>query len=225
MKHRKVKKGKVSKAVKNYVAKLVDERIEDKFIIGDTTTVSLSAATVCERDLINGIGQGSNFDQRTGNKIRIKWVKLKTVFELSANSSSNSRIRIVDFVDTITGGGLPQKVGDLNGMYQTGITANQGVRSPLNPLTFGKVFKHVKDKTFNINNLPYFGGAFGSVPKKYTYSRTMRFGKRGLVVDFSGTGNTILDIQKNSIISMVAPDILSATATYETWYHICYEDA
>lgn len=217
---------KVSKNVKKYVAKVMDARVEDKFVNGSTGVLTLTSATTDSITAIPLPAQGSDVFQRTGDKIRIKWIQTRTVIGMVNGSNSSGRVRIIHVIDKQANQAIISGNSDDQGVLPI-FTAGQGFRVNRNLDTKDK-FIVKKDKVLDLQVYPYqpLVGAYSSIAETRHFIHTMRFPK-GLKVDFVGTGGTYASVLKNMIWQIVYPDLITApnTLSYETNYTVCYEDA
>lgn len=85
--YRRKGKGKVAKKVKNYVKKVLDHQVEDKYYQGYVgfPTVSNSDAAVGTSIYFTNMVQGTGNNQRVGNRIRVKSIKINFTFDIESD--------------------------------------------------------------------------------------------------------------------------------------------
>lgn len=193
------KKEKVTKATKAYVKKAIDHQIEQKYI--DTLGVFNTVVGGVNSVLINGLVNGSQENNRIGDKIKIKELRfMGELTQISAPIASNTQAsnmsRVLIIWDKQPNGGAFTFGG--NGGIFNPATANYDAVLNFNTDTVSNRYHILYDKTFQPTVL-----AYGATPingfnsKGITIHRKIKVNK----VTNYGLGNTgtITDINTGSL--------------------------
>ena len=187
---------------------LYDRRGRNELKVIDTdqslsTTVS-STGTVT---LINGVAQGTDFNQRIGRKITMKSIfsKFFLVPNSTLNSVNGNIVRVMIFYDAQTNAAAPS-VSDVlaTNAYDASLNLNNRDR-----------FKIILDKYYTIGAAVYSSGALAAGSPKPAYCKKYR--KCSLDVIFGATGATVGSIQSGGLFMLTI-----AAVTDVTWcdtYH------
>lgn len=207
---RRAKKGKVAKATKRYVKKILDDRIEDKQ--AGTLVAAFNPTDTLTSVLLNGISQGTNQGERIGMAVRAK--KLICRVLLNQNSSiaiARMRCRLLFFWDKQPNGGAPT----LSQLFTT-TTAGLTLYSPIN-INGQKRYRILSDKIYDF---PVDGGATDT-PHNRSIVKSF---KLKTITKYSGGGNAIGDINTNALyIGLIGQTANGMTASFS--YDFRYEDA
>lgn len=167
--------------------------------------------------LLNGITQGTDYNQRIGRQITVKSILLNLLiaYDLTAPSIGSAQngnlVRVMVIYD-----GQPN-----SGTLATGadILADQtSTTSPMN-LDNRDRFKVIIDKRFNLNGMYYSTNLVAGNPTSVYMSK---YKKLNLDVIFSGTANTIGSISTGAFILLV--QVSDPNAAIQYWSRIRYHD-
>lgn len=148
-------------------------------------TSSTSSTANCVH--LNGIAQGDNIMDRTGNSCLLKRLDIKGYVQMNSASSANDQgVRLAVVMDT------QQVSDDTTITWQDVFEAVQPLTSFLQDSQLGR-FTVLYDKVFHLSDLA------GSFRKEFSVSVPL-----GVHVRFNGTAGT--DIQKNGIWLMSVSD-------------------
>jgi len=200
------KKAPVSKAVKAYVARTLDNKIEDKFITKALTTVGSIGTSWTE--IYPGIIEGTAGDSnRIGRRLSIKSIEIRGVLKPA------DAYNVVRMVLSVSSSASP--------MVGSGV----GIDDPLlKPSYIGKVLKRVLfDKYILLNQ-----GLIDSATTEYTpklvpfkYYKTF---KKPIIVTYADSLSTTFD--KILVLSIISDSIIASHPVFTNGYIVMrYEDA
>lgn len=219
---------KPSFGVRKWVYKQFDKRVEDKYkysaplnsnLPNSDTVTALSSGTFILTDL----SKGTNIDQRIGQQIRVKWVKVEcdlTVTGATADLTGPSQARLAIFVHRTPCASTPTITGSLAGLFidSTVGVIGSNIRNPQTSV----VYRLLKQK---IVNFPVHGGSSNSGHRvKVTLFK--RF-KKPLVVTYNNAvTSSYQDALKNSIwFTSFGSGPVNTNISYTYRGMIAFEDA
>jgi len=182
-------KGKVPKAVKKYVKRTIANRLEDKYL----TVVNAGQDVYCNSGGANGylgghltsIGQGTDFNQRTGDKVRLKKLVFNYVLGPDSSLSGVAHIRVL-LVQTICKYGEADfDLEMFTGVAPSTASTNDAI-SDLNP-SYRRKYRVFYDKSFTVGSLNQVAQVGMSVGKIAIFSEHTLPVKS---LEFSGTTTT-----------------------------------
>lgn len=209
----------VSTSVKRYVNKKIDNQIEDKQLItqfANPTTSDVVGQVV----LLNGITQGVDQNNRVGNRVRMKYARIRINLSQASNTPASIREsmhRIIIFIDKQANGALPAS-SDL--LTTTGATAEEYL-SPIK-IQSKKRFQILYDR---YHTLQVHGGSV-NVPQTTSIEIKLKLKKK--IVQYKGTTNGITDLQTNSLLFLHVCDTSSGAVNpieFDGFTDLIYEDA
>jgi len=194
---------------------LYDRRGRNELKVIDTDqALSTTVAVGGTITLINGIAQGTDYNQRIGRKILMKSIFSK--FFLVPNSTLNqvqgNIVRVMVFYDSQTNGSAPA-VSDVltTGVYDSPLNLNNRDR-----------FKIIIDKYYTMGAAVYTSGALTAGSPYPTYCK--KFKKCSLEVVFGGTGATVGSIQSGGLFMLTIAAIDSITWC-DTYHRVRFLDS
>jgi len=204
-KYKTYKKVPVSKAVKAYVAKTLDNRIEDKFSTASIYSV-FGALSTSWTEYYPVIGEGVSGDsERIGRKIGIKSIELRGIM-VPADLYNVLRV-----VVSISSSGAP--------MSACGV----GISQPLLKSTpVGKVCKRILlDKYIPLDQNFMDGEAYVPKLKQLKYFKSF---KKPLMITYGDS--TTYSFDKMIVVSIISDSIITSHPSITTGYIVVkYEDA
>jgi len=218
------KTGKVTKATKTYVKKVLDARIEDKMLSLCYTPGAVSnfpaiitndVGTSAYHFALNGMVRGTSNGQRIGNKIRMKWCRFKAQIFGIAGDVARVRFTLIyknqlHNDDNFGAGILPVN------FYQNGTVGNQVV-SPIDTLMKDQI-NILKDRVYQMSP----GGDL-LPPQVFIDTGKIRLNKTAVFTN-SSTG-TVADFIKGAISGYLIGDNLNWTTINAYSFEMAYEDA
>lgn len=205
-------------ATKGYVKRLLHSNIENKFLTGASTAVAMS--DTLGGVLLNGVGQGDDVFQRAGNRIRMRYLRIRVHATTAVDAAIPAIARIMVLYDRQTNlAASPDTT-----ILQTA-TAGLGYLSPFN-LNYNKRYKVLYDQTRKIQVYAENNAGTASFAEDATW--IIRIPLKGMLTAYAGTGTTVASISKGSLAMYHISDIASGTAnslffSYE--FNMEYEDA
>lgn len=188
-------KTKVSKEVKKYVKRIIDNRIEDKQTIPANMapgTVGFPIGTECiyvtnpAIYLINGLAQGVGLNQRIGMQARCKFWEVYGYLENRAASTASFFVRVIAFVD---------RQSDLlafdGAQLLADNTAGNAFNSPFN-ITGSKRYNILMDKVMEVT----VGGGSTNIDHRIPFH--WKF-KKPVNIKYGATITGIAGIESNAI--------------------------
>lgn len=207
---------KVSKDVKKYIAKKFDKMIEDKM---NTGIVTASAITnTLNGVLLNGIGQGDDYFQRTGVRIRSKYIHVNAVFRYPAANTPTSPI-VIRFM--IVRDIQANQTSTVDGDLLQVATAGSSYISHENWQNRDR-FKIYYDRLITLQPQSASIGTNGMVAiKAYVPLHLVQ-------TAYSGVGTTVASIETGALAMFVVSNVAAGGANSAEWayeYKHVYEDA
>jgi len=184
-------------------------RDELKFVDAISLGTPAVAGTVT---LLNGIAQGTDYNQRIGRKFMMKSIMYRFLVRIDPTAASVGNLcRLLIVYDAQTNGALPA----VTDILQIG-----DVLSPMN-LNNRDRFKIISDKWWNTGA---YNVATGNITTGEFCPQMDKFYKKmNLEVQNSGTANTIGSISTGGVYAIVIADI--ATTVAELYCRIRYTDS
>lgn len=207
---------KVSKSVKKYVKKALDQNTEDKQAGAPLAVVNMD--NIAQTLLINGITLGTQQGQRVGNRIRLKRAVGRVNFSQSgaAATLAPNSVRLLVVLDKQPNGAAPSYT-----QLFTNTTAGEEYLSAIN-VDGEKRYKVLYDKLFT---LQVHGGSTNT-PEEKTVRINIPLHK--VITVYNGTGSTVAAVNTNALHFMYLSDTSSAAANpvvISAQWEIRYEDA
>lgn len=210
------KTGKVSKSVKKYVDKKLDEAIEDKQLVTTFSTTNID--NIPNFVLLNGLATGNTQGSRISNRIRMKYLTIRySVGNVgTAATIGSNQFRFMILLDRQPNGGLP-----------TGATLlkNPGAGSAyLSPLLIDgqKRYRVLYDKNFT---LQCHGGSVNVGEEKKIL---IKIPLKRIPTVYKDISAAVGDINTNTLIFAHMCDTSSGSANpvvFEGQADLRYEDA
>lgn len=172
-------------AVKACCESLLEQKYIEDAIAGTVPTTATTPRVTC----INDMGQGTNANQRVGNKVLVKYLQMEGLVYITANTASDI-YRLVVVIDHecfgsactwaqyVQGGALPGNINALPSMETVGK---------------GKRFTTLVDKLIPVNNTV---GTTNGAAHYQTFSLRVPL---GFSTHYSGNAGTVSDIVRNSL--------------------------
>lgn len=203
-------KNKVSKPVKKYVKKVLDQNIEDKYKIVDNIALTSTQSGVAGLTLLNGMQVGAADNLRLGNVISIK--RIDVAFKVQAQAATQQYCTVYLMFDQQANGANPL----ITNLKNTVVAALQWL-APYNPDAVPSRYRIVRAWRCDLG---VQGGAT-DITKPKIIQQSIYF-KHPVKVQYNGTNaGNISDINKNSLflfaISDGAPGPI-VTGTVQTIY-------
>lgn len=189
-KSKKVSNATVSKVVKNYVQKKIDNEQEFKAIMTNQNSLNLYNGGTGQMILLNGCVNTSpmGLSTRVGREIQNRSVQITISYRVDATSTNDFGIRAIVFIDLDPNGVAPTAVQLLD------TASGAGLDEAYRNLVYRNRFVILKDKYLH-------GPAYNNNGALVTnYSRLIKYKKLKLNTVFnSGNAGTIADIQKGAL--------------------------
>lgn len=225
-------KGKVAKAVKEYVERKIDAGIEDKFLY-DQFVVAAGAGPTNSGVLypLNGIAQGNGPNQRIGFRIKDKLLAWKVRFNPATSQNADTMVRMVIVKDMMAYAAAPILPDDILGL----VGAISTPSNPLKPLSQNNFYHNNKrftllyDKLFQldmdqiVNNT---GGNYHFITNQ-TYQKAEHIHKLSGYTNYIGDTGSLASYGKGVIYVIWFSNVTSVTDSpgidFQSVY--TYEDA
>jgi len=237
------KTGKVSKAVKTYIAKKMDNAIEDKHFIAQVDDQVLNNTTKGRLHYLTMPIHGLAFEERLGARIKVKYIR----FMLEARSSGAMDIingavkpqwfRVLMVTDKHTDATIATLQATNQGIFETTLGSSNFAAALTNPLTCNLKGDSNKNKYYDILydkskklQMFYNGGVDAGATQGDTqiYKFTKHYPK-GLHVNFTysttGAVTGVIDRAWYIVCGIGSPADDVWSYSYSFQYDICYEDA
>lgn len=201
------------KSVIKSVKRLLDNQIEDKQA---GTNLSLISDNIFQYSLINGIDQGAAQGQRTGTRIKSKYIDWYVSATQAGTGTTPQSIRIVMFIDRQPNGAAPTTA-----QLIVNTTAGQQFISPFN-INGKERYKVLLDRIYYLERM---GGATDTRVQK---SYKGRINLRKYMSIYNGSGTTVASINTGAIYFGYVGDVASganASVDIDGNISLIYEDA
>jgi len=174
------------------------------------TNVSSSTGSI---GYLSGCAQGTNFNQRIGNKVRAKWLNFGVeVFGWGGAGASGFRASVYIIKDKLNQGVLPTTVGAVPAILTS---ADPGVSF----VNRGDPDRFVVLHKFNFTANSFLAGG----PQSGVYQEKMLY-LNDMPIEYEGTANTIGSAGKNALFCCIISNDTSDTVDFYTTAEICYSD-
>lgn len=201
-------------ATKEYVKKVIDNRMEDKQL--GTNLINQLSDNVAQFFLLNGISQGGDQGQRVGDRIRMKHLDLRYSATQAGTGTGSQCIRVIIFVDRQPNGAAPSAT-----QLFLDTTAGEEYVSPFN-INGSKRYKILYDKFHDIQRV---GGATDT---RSVVSKNKQKIKINMPVVYNGTTSGIASINTNALYCAIVGDQASganASVSFDAVPSLIFEDA
>jgi len=183
-------------------------RDELKFVDGNFVGTATTAGAI---QLLNGVTQGTDYNNRIGRKMLMKSIMCRFIVKLGTVDSPGQVIRLLIVYDAQTNAALPAV---------TDVLQTADVLSPMN-LNNRDRFKILSDKWWSTGAFDQTAGALTA--GEFCPAMEKFYKKINLEVNNSGTANTIGSIATGGVYAIVIGEV--ATNDFELYSRIRFTDS